>query len=276
MTLSARNNILIGGIVFCSISVLFIITASFDAVPVFSSINIEDLRRSTGIFQDLTGRLLGPNFYAVYISIIFLTLFSLASIGVIYHYFEKTKVSEMLYVILFILSAACESARLILPLQQVYKIPFLYPLIASRILLFSRYFGFFSLFTASVFASGFETQKARYPILIIAVTSLIIALGTPVDTFTWSTNFNTINGNVSMFRLLDTGILIVTLAGFLVSAYTRGSKEYVFISVGTFLAVMGRNILFTTDSWACLAGMILLSLGTWLICSRLHKVYLWL
>jgi hypothetical protein len=40
---------------------------------------------------------------------------------------------------------------------------------------------------------------------------------------------------------------------------------------------LGRAILLTADSWAGPAtGLVFLAFGTWLICTNLHKVYLWL
>jgi hypothetical protein len=276
MTLSARNNVFIGGIVFCSLSALFVIVASLDAVPAYSSIDIENIRRSTGAFQILIGRFFKPSFFAVHGSIVALVLYSLAALSVVSRYFEKTQAPEMLYIAFFILSVTCEAARLVMPLQLAYENSFFYPLIASRILLFGRYFGLFSLFAASIFAAGLETKKQRYPILMITATALTIALGTPVDALAWDTNFNTINGYVSMFRLLNTGILLITVTGFLFAAHTRGSREYLFIGLGAFLCFSGRNILLSADTWIGLAGLVLLSLGTWFICNRLHKVYLWL
>jgi hypothetical protein len=71
-------------------------------------------------------------------------------------------------------------------------------------------------------------------------------------------------------------VFLITVAGFLITAYLRGSKEYIFFFFLTFLVFAGRDILINADSWASLPGIILLALGAWFICSYLHKVYLWL
>jgi hypothetical protein len=47
--------------------------------------------------------------------------------------------------------------------------------------------------------------------------------------------------------------------------------------MGSFLVLLGRNLLLNADTWiGPAAGLILLSAGAWFICSWLHKAYLWL
>jgi len=85
------------------------------------------------------------------------------------------------------------------------------------------------------------------------------------------------NGYRSMFSMIELGVLAVTMLSFFISAYTRGSRAYVFIGLGTFLVFAGRNILINSDTWVTpLPGLLALAAGTWLICSRLHREYLWL
>jgi hypothetical protein len=264
------------GISVSALSVLFIIAVSLVTIPAYSSIDTENIRRSEGFLQTIAGRFSQPNFYVVHGSIIILALFSLAVLCLIHYFFEKTQSQEVLFIAFFVTSLSCEPVRLMMPLQQVYEIPFFYLFIASRILLFGRYFGLFSLFAASIYAAGLETQRQRTFIFVVIITSLIIALGTPIDTFTWNTNFNAAYGYASAFRMLNAVVLLVTVTGFLVTAYSRGSREYVFIGIGTLLVFAGRGILINADSWVSLSGLVLLSLGAWFICSYLYKVYLWL
>jgi hypothetical protein len=113
--------------------------------------------------------------------------------------------------------------------------------------------------------------------MIITVTTLIIALGVPIDTQTWDSSLNMVNGYVSMFRIIEVGTLLITIVSFLIAAWTRGSREFAFICAGSALAFLGRNILLTADTWAGPpAGLLFLAGGTWLICTKLHKFYLWL
>ena len=86
-----------------------------------------------------------------------------------------------------------------------------------------------------------------------------------------------INGYVPMFRLIETGTALITVLSFFIAASSRGSKEYILIGIGALLVFFGRNLLLNADTWASpLPGIILLSAGMWYICTRLHKIYLWL
>jgi hypothetical protein len=148
---------------------------------------------------------------------------------------------------------------------------------ASRIVLFGRYFGLFSLFTASIYAVGFKAQKQRNIITIIAVITLIIILGVPIDTQVWDSSLNMINGYTSMFRLIETGAFFITTISFFIAAWLRSSRDYIFIGAGAVLAFLGRNILLSAGTWVGLpVGVLFLAMGTWLVCTRLHKIYLWL
>jgi hypothetical protein len=277
MTLSGRNGLFKAEIVLAALSTLIVIAASFVVLPAYASLSTGLTRHSEGVFHTFVSRFQHMNLYAVHASIAGSALYALLVLILIYHSFETTQSPEILFVAFFAGSFAFEALRLILPLKEFYEIPSLYLLMASRMLLFSRYFGIFSLFTASVYAAGLEVRKQRNVILVITVATLIIALGVPIDTQTWDSTLNMINGYVSLFRLIESGIALITVISFLIAAYSRGSKEYVLIGAGAFLAFLGRNLLLNADTWVSpVPGIMLLSAGIWFICTQLHKIYLWL
>jgi hypothetical protein len=277
MTLSGRNSVFKVEILLAALCALFVFLATFVVLPAYPSLAAETTRRSEGFFHALISRFLRINLYAVHVSLAGAVLYSLAALILIYHSFETTQSPEILFVTFFVVSFAAEAVRLILPLGQLYDIPGLYLLMASRTLLFSRYFGIFSLFAASVFSAGLEVQKYRTVILMISAATLIIALGVPIDTQTWDSSLNMINGYVSLFRLIETSVVLFTVISFFIAAYSRGSKEYAVTGIGALLAFFGRNLLLHADTWAGpLPGILFLSLGIWFICTQLHKIYLWL
>jgi hypothetical protein len=277
MTLSERNLVFKLGIVLSFLCLLISISISMKVFPVYASMETEITRRSEGVFRTLIEKFFEVKLLAVHGCILVSVLYSFFSIIFIYYFFEKTQSPEILFVVFFVASFSLEALRLILPLGRVYEFPSLYQLTASRIILFSRYFGIFSLFTAGVFASGFKSQQQRNIIMIITVTTLIITLGVPIDTQTWDSSLNMINGYTSMFRLIEAGTFLLTIISFFIAAWSRSSPEFVFIGVGSALAFLGKNILLNADTWMGLPiGLLFLVAGTWLICTRLHKVYLWL
>jgi hypothetical protein len=263
--------------VFSFLCLLICIVASIRAIPVYSVMESEITRRPESFQRAVFGQFSDPQLLAAHYSILGLVLYSFFSIIFIHYSFEKTQSPEILFIAFFATSSSLEALRLVLPLQWVYEIPSLYLLMASRIILFGRFFGIISLFTASVLAVGLKTQKQGNAIVIIIVTTLIIALGVPVDTESWDSGLNMISGYVSTFRLIEIGVFLITTLSFFIAGWSRSSREFFFIGTGSALAFLGRNILFSTDTWVGLpVGLALLFVGTWLLCTKLHKVYLWL
>ena len=228
-------------------------------------------RSAEGIFHYIVESRLRPDLLAVHISIAALAVFSHTALILIYVYLKKNESPELLFIAIFVLSLSFEAVRLVIALQQLIDIPSVYLLIVSRILLISRNFGIFSLFAASLYAAGLKNQKPRNITAIIAITSLIIALGIPVDTFSWTSNFEPGSGYASLSRILNTGILFITVASFLIAAWTQRSKNYVYISIGALLILAGRNITLAADTWPGLTGIALLAAGTWILRRYFHS-----
>jgi hypothetical protein len=164
-----------------------------------------------------------------------------------------------------------------MPLKTVFPIPAFFPVAASRVLFFCLYFGLFSLFASGVYAAGLDAQRQQSFIFMLILATLIVTINVPMDIFVWDSTFMVWAGYRFMFSVVEAVVLAITIASFLVSAFTRGSKRYVFIGIGVFLAFAGRSILINSDTWiTVLPGLVILSAGTWCICSRLHLEYLWL
>jgi hypothetical protein len=233
--------------------------------------------RPEGMLQNFMGKFFDTKLLAVHCGILALVLYSFSTIILIYYFFEKTKSPEILFVGFFAVSFSIEALRLILPLGRVFDFPSLYALAASRVILFGRFFGIFSLFTASIYGVGFEMQKQRYVIIIITVTSLLIAMGIPIDTQIWDSGLNMVIGYTNIFRLINIGTFLITAISFFIATWSRGPRGYIVIGAGSVLVFLGRSILLNADTWAGLPiGLPILAAGTWLICTNLHKIYLWL
>jgi len=276
MTLSGRNIFFKIGIAFCFLITVLAFAASVFTIPVYSTIE-ENVRRPVNLFQTITGRFINSSYLAVHVSLVLAVLFSFIGMILIFSFFERTSAPEILYISIFTISFSFEIIRLVLPLYLVNNFSFFYLLIAAKVLLFARYFSIFSLFAASICAAGLEVQKIRNIILILIITVLLIVIGIPIDTQTWDTGFNMIRGYSFMLKMIEAVIFIATVLTFFVAVKVRDSKEYAYIGIGVILALTGRKILIGTDNWAGpVLGILMLSFGTWFICSKLHKIHLWL
>jgi hypothetical protein len=276
MTLSERNVFFKAGIAFCLIITLLAFALSILTIPVYSGME-ENNRHPLYLFQAISGLFLQNNYYAVHTSLVMAVLFSFIGIALIHSFFERTSAPEILYISLFTISFSFEVIRLILPLNLINSFPLLYLLGASRLLLFARYFGLFSLFVASVCAAGLDVQKTRNIILVLIIAVLLITFSVPIDTLIWDTGFNMITGYPFLFKMIEVVLFITTVLTFFIAVKIRDSKEYVNVGIGAALALIGRNILIGSDNWAGnILGIVLLSFGTYFLCSKLHKIHLWL
>ena len=277
MTLSLRNSFFKGGIILAALSLALIIICGYFSFQAYPGAMASSAQRSHGIIQKLIEGIAAPEAYVPFWTMLGAAAYSLISIILIYYYFEKTQTPEILFFGFFIISLSFEFARIMIPLGAAYPFPALYLIIGSRALLFGRYFGLFSLFAASVYAAGLDGQKQQTVLLISILAAMVISLNIPVDSLAWDSTFTICSGYSSMFGIIEAGILAVTIITFFVSAYTRGSQSYIYVGIGTFLSYVGRNILLSSDTWITpLPGLLILAVGTWFVCARLHREYLWL
>jgi hypothetical protein len=276
MTLSARNNYFRIGIALSFLSLAVTFALIYTTFPVYPQVGAVAIR-TTGIIQSLVARFFHPQAYAALATMILSALYAFVAMIFIYYFFEKTQSPEILFFGLFVSAFAFEGLRATVPLKEVYNLPSLYLLLGARTLLFARFFGIFSLFAASVYAAGLGEQKQGNIVFISAIAALVVALGSPIDSLAWDSSLMMLHGYPAMLKLVEVGVMLITMISFFISAYSRGAREYIFIGVGSFLVFLGRSLLFSTDTWITpLPAILLLAGGTWITCVQLHRVYLWL
>ena len=277
MTLLARNNCFKAGIILAALSLSLFGLGAYLAFPAFPEASASASLRSQGIIQSYIHDLAEPAAFVPFWTILASVAYSFIAIILIYNFFKKTQCPEILFIGFFVLSMLFELARIVIPLGIISPFPSMYRIAASRVLFFGRYFGLFSLFAASVYAAKLDAQKQQNIFLILVLTTLVITLNVPIDSLSWDSTFMLWNGYMSMFLMVELGILAVTILTFFISAYTQSSRSYVYIGIGVFLLLVGRNMLIYSDTWITpVPGLIFLIVGTWLVCSRLHLEYLWL
>jgi hypothetical protein len=276
MTLSARNNYFRISIALSFLSLALTLALSFVSFPAYPQVGAAAVR-ATGLFQSLVSRFFQPQAYVPLATMLSSVLFAFVSLILIYYFFEKTQSPEIFFFALFVSAFAFEGLRVMTPLMDLYDFPAFYLVLGSRTLLFARFFGIFSLFAASVYAAGLGEQKQGNIVFIIAIAAWVVALGAPIDGLAWDSSLMLIRGYPSMLKMAEVGITLITIISFLISAYSRGSREYIFIGIGSFLVFLGRAMLFSSDTWITpLPAILLLAGGTWISCVQLHRVYLWL
>ena len=280
MTLSVRNNYFKGGIILTALSLGLTAAGGYYAFSALPDALTSASKRSSEMLPGLAGiieRFSEASATVPFWTILGAVAYSFIGIILIFYFFEKTSSPEILFIGFFVISLSLEFTRIAIPLIRVIPFPSIYLITASKVLIFGRYFGLFSLFAAGVHAAGMEIQKQQTIFFLTLLSALIIVWNIPVDNVEWDSTFVFSYGYSSMFHIVEAGILIITVVTFIISAYTRSSRTYIHIGVGILLVFTGRNILLNSDTWITpIPGFLLLSAGTWFICSRLRRMYLWL
>ncbi len=277
MTLAARNKVFLISLMISFLPLIPIGIYLTRLLPALAGTLAAAGQRSTGVLQLLTAPLLAASPLVPLIAILAAVGYALASLLLIYLFFEKTQSSEILFLALFALTFSLEGLRLLTPLSGHLELPTAYSVGAARVLVFGRHFGLFSLFISGVYAAGFGFQKYGNLILILAVTALMVSSGVPMDGLSWDSAFTMVPGYNSMFVLVEIGIGLITASSFIVAAYARGSTEFGHAAVGSVLLFLGRDGLIRADNWLALpVALGCLVAGTWLVTTRLHRYYLWL
>jgi len=277
MTLSTRNRLLFSGFLASMVALLMAIFASYQTFGSLSTIVTKASGRASSMFSLTLPNWIPASPYAAIGAVLLGVIFSLATVVILYYSFENTHAPEILFFAFFALSFLVESFRTLVPLSILNDWPPAVIVGTARAISFSRFFGLLSFFAASVYATGVDFQKHSRVLVIIFVTSLTIASGIPVDGLAWDTSFTPISGYKTMFDLVEFGIAVLSILGFLVAGRTRGTDQFPVAAIGGALVFIGRDILLHTDSWIGFPiGASLLAGGSWLITAKIHRYYLWL
>ena len=277
MTISTRNKFFAAGIVFSVLTLALISLGGYYAFPAFNQAVQNASFRAAALINSLVSGFFGVSPIVPFISIVSSAAYSLLGIILIFYYFEKTQSNEIIFFAFFVISHSFEFTRVLVPLREIHYLPSIYMIYSARLLLFGRFIGLFSLFASAIYAAGLDIQKQRTSFFMIIMSSLIISMNIPINSLIWDTTFKLMYAYTEMLGIAEIGIIIITVITFFVSAYKRGSKTYNYIAIGALLVFFGRNTLFASDNWFTLVpGFISLAAGTWIICIRLHREYLWL
>jgi hypothetical protein len=215
--------------------------------------------------------------YIAYGTMLASVFYALIAFILLFYLFEKTQSVEAHFFMFFVFSFIFEVLRAALPLREALDIPGVYLSLAAHILVFFRYFGLFSLFCAGLYAAGLKTEREENFIFPLFIITMFISFNLPVNIWTWDTSLYLVSGYPFTFRILEITVALGTVFSFFCAAFKSGIKEYYSAGIGALCALLGRALLFSCDSLVLsIFGIILLIIGTVLICFNLRSIYLWI
>ena len=277
MTLAQRNIYFKTGIFLSSCSLLLLLALTGKLLPCLKEFSEAASSRPDSPFQYLAERFFDSVPLVPFISLFAAVFYALfVSIAVLV-YFEKTQTPEILFFGLFALSFVFEAIRILVPLKGFYEFSSITLIIGTRMLIFSRLFGTITLFVASIYAAGLDMQKQGRVVIGIIIAILMISFRLPVYGFSWDTSFTMHFAYSAMLRFAELILVVITAVSFLMASYSKGTVDYRYVALGSLLVFLGRSLLFAADTWLTpVPAVIMLIIGTYLITTRLHRVYLWL
>jgi len=204
------------------------------------------------------------------------TIFAALSLGFILYSFRKTVSAEIYFYSFWVLSVGLEVLRLVVFDLAAGGGSVYWQIVATKVLLFARYAGYFSLFTSGLYAAGFRNEKLGTVAAVILALSLGLATAMPVNTGSFAPTLELRAGYVEINAGLVLVVALVTAANYLYAARSSGEASYRLVALGAAVFLVGHRLLTTQwNPFAMIAGFVLLVAGSWLFVSRLHSYYLW-
>lgn len=275
MTLSARNRVLLAGIIiaalFFLVAVISVLTAFARGVTM-SELVIEGVQYWWMTYREYVG---GSGLWIPWV-LIGVTTVSVVSGYLLRQFFRKTVSYEIFFFIIFLLSISVDGVRAGQLLFAIWKIPPYFGMILTRINYLGHFMGLFSLFASSLYAMNIQYQKLGTILGLAVFLAFVLSASLPVDSSELYQSLLYKVGFEKGLLIVFVGFELFTLLNYLQAAIVRGSSEYFLIPAAVFMVIAGRELLFFLGSPVTVViGGVLLVGGTVLYGKRLHALYLW-
>jgi len=277
MTLSTRNKLILFGILFILICYLFIgfllpdiLKGTVPAMQKASS------RPASGI-ASLGVRFFKMSVYTPLVSSFSLSLISLISLILVYFFFEKTHVPEVLCTVLFLFSLSLELSRCVVPLVIDQNLSYSYITLATRIVLAGRLGGSIFLFLAGLYAAGLNFPRYSNIIFLSLALMMPIISTIPINSSLWDTTLMGFSKYGSYFMVIELVLVLLTALSFIIAVTNRGSRLFIKAAIAVVLLYFGREFCVFSDTWVTLlVGLPLFGSGLYMLLSTYHVYYRWL
>jgi hypothetical protein len=210
------------------------------------------------------------------VGLVAVAAFSTLCMAYILATFRKTVSSEIFFFSFWVLSLGLEVLRLLVLRLAGGSYSVGTVIFASRLVLGFRLAGLLSFFAASLYAAGFRNEKLGSALAVICFAAMTLAWAMPIDTGVHEMGFLLRPGYRTMAVAMAAVLALATVGDFFYASFAAGELSYRVVALGAGLALAGQALVLAMwQPFALLVGLGLLSLGSWLLVSRLHAYYLW-
>lgn len=274
MAISKHIILLKAGIAVSFLALVAFAVSATEIFPLYPDLVSATVIRNIPAF--ISRLLPSPAPYAVLFAVGIAVLFAFVAQIFLFYFFERTQSVEMRLLGIFLFSLTFEIMRIAIPLKTALNLSGYITVIASRLIIFGRFYGLFALFAAALHASGFKTRQEETVVFTAGAAAMLFAFRMPIDTFNFDTTLFLVTGFSAVFKNVNIAIVLLAMYCFVFGAYTRGNREYYLIAPGILAAVAGRALLLAADTWQMLLpGAVLLAAGTWFTGFQYRRMYLW-
>ncbi|MCX7655941.1 MAG: hypothetical protein N2Z76_05410 [Treponemataceae bacterium] len=277
MTLSVRNRLIFLGVLFIVICYLFIGFLLPDILKGTVLAMQKASSRPTSGIASLGTRLFKMNIYSSLVSSFSLSLISVVSVVLVYFFFEKTHVPEVLCTVLFLFSLSLELSRCLVPLVIDQNFSYSYIALATRIVLAGRLGGSVFLFLAGLYAAGLNFPRYSNVIFLTLAVIMPIISTIPINSSLWDTTLMGFSKYGDYFMVIELVLVFLTILSFIIAVTNRGSHLFIKAAIAVVLLYLGRAFCVFSDNWiTLLVGLPLLVSGLYMLLTTYHTYYRWL
>lgn len=274
MTLKTRNRLYLFFFLL-SLANFIGITAVFVFAAVNHRISVPDSYVRT--FTLFSGKgIFAYSFPAVITSIFFFSIYSCVTSFIILKGFEKTQSMEVIYFLGFIVGSLTETARILMPLFELWQSLSTLLVVVGSTVLAGRMLCMLSLLFASLFSETDQRQNVERNLIILLVVSILFGVLFPLDTTQTTSTCTVLWGFRSSFAFLRILISLSTISVLVVSAVSKGNRDIAISAAGCVLLYAGHDMLCVSDCFIEMGlALLLLASGSTLYLTGTHRLYMW-
>jgi len=213
---------------------------------------------------------------AATLSILLLMLYAPITGFFLFFNFEKTHSAEILYFTGFLLGCFFESARLLIPIFDLWNTHSALLITSTRITFFGELFAILCLLVIGINSSFLEPQDSAQTTLLLIIASLFLTMLLPVNTTLISVSMRVKTGFSKTIHIIRILFIFSSFICFYVTSKKIKSKELQKASVNFLIMSIGYIIEISAASlFSSILSFIVMCIFTLKFIKELHNYYIW-